>query len=109
MNPGVSQAALMLTVPRPIAPEVDAHWREALCYVRARQDSTAPDDYKAMFYGNGGTATLPPRWGYYVGYRLAQRRLRGAGLVDLAHLGNAASEALVKAELAAMSEEAGGC
>ena len=109
LNPGASHAALMLTTPRPIAPEVDPQWRDALCYVEARMDSTSRDDYRALFYGNGGTATLPPRWGYYVGYRLAKRQLRDRELIELAHLDNAAAKPLVWQGLDAMIAEAGGC
>jgi hypothetical protein len=109
MNPGISNRALMLELPKPIAPAVDAHWREALCDVDARKDSLERDDYKALFWGNGGTATLPPRWGYYVGYRLAAELLEDHGLVELAHMPDKRAEPLVKAKLATMIADAGGC
>jgi hypothetical protein len=109
MNPGIDYQGLMLTVPKPIPAAVDAHWREALCYVSAKQDSTGRDDYGSLFYGNGGTNILPPRAGYYIGYKLAARLLRTHSLVGLAHLPNDRAEPLVKGELAAMIEEAGGC
>ena len=106
MNPAAGPAALMLTIPRPIQPEVDSRWLEALHYLHARIDSAESDDHKAMFQGNGGTETLPPRWGYYVGYRLAERLLRSHELAELAHMPKEAAEPLVKAELEAMIAEA---
>ena len=109
MNPGIDDAGLMLTTPRPIKVEIDADWPAALCLMRARLDSTTPGDYRGMFMGGTSEQAYPPRWGYYVGYRLAQRSLRGHSLADLAHLPPASAEPLVRAELDAMIAEAGGC
>ena len=109
MNPGIDQAGLMLSVPRPIGPEVDADWPAALCLMRTKLDSTAREDYAAMFMGGSPEQAYPPRWGYYVGYRLAQRALRDHSLAELAHLGPAMAEPLVRAQLDAMIAEAGGC
>ena len=109
MNPGIDQAGLMLTIPRPIKPEIDADWPAALCLTRSKLDSSAREDYRAMFMGGEPQQAYPPRWGYYVGYRLAQRALRGHTLADLAHMPRATAEPLVRAELNAMVAEAGGC
>jgi len=109
MNPGIDYQGLMLTLPKPIPAAVDARWREALCYVSAKREAIDPESYKSLFFGNGGTAILPPRSGYYVGYKLAQRLLRKHSLVELAHLPNKLAEPLVKNELAAMVKGAGGC
>jgi len=109
MNPGIDDQGLMLTLPKPIPAAVDAHWREALCYLSAKQEATDPASYKSLFYGNGGTDILPPRSGYYIGYKLARRLLRAHSLVELAHLPNDRAGPLVKGELAAMVKEAGGC
>jgi len=110
MNPGIDPAGLMLTLPRPIQPEIDADWLNALCLARAKLDSTDPEDYRAMFLAGGAPEqSYPPRWGYYVGYRVAQRLLRNHSLADLAHMGAAEAEPLLKNELAAMIGEAGAC
>jgi hypothetical protein len=109
MNPGIDQAGLMLTVPRPIQPEIDADWPAALCLMRSRLDSVAREDYAAMFMGGTSDQAYPPRWGYYVGYRLAQRALARHSLGELAHLPPATAEPLVRGELEAMIAEAGGC
>lgn len=109
LNPGTGDAALMLEVPRPIRPAVDAHWLEAVCLVQTQTGSTDRATYKSMFYGNGGTDLFPPRWGYYVGYRLAQRVLHDHTLVELAHMPHEEAQPLVARTLAAMVDEAGGC
>ena len=99
----------MLTTPRPIKPEIDADWANALCTAQARLDSTATDDYRLMFMGGNQTDGYPPRWGYYVGYRLAQRLLQDRPLTELAHLRPAEAEPLLKAELTAMIAEGPPC
>ena len=109
MNPGIDQAGLMLTIPRPIQPEIHADWPAALCLARSKLDSSAPEDYRAMFMGGAPEQAYPPRWGYYVGYRLAQRALRGHMLAELAHLAPASAEPIVRSELDAMIAEAGSC
>jgi len=109
MNPGIDLRGLMLAIPRPIQPEIDADWRAALCLVRSRLDSTAREDYAEMFMGGGSAQGYPPRWGYYVGFRLAQRALRTHALTELAHMPGAQAEPLVRGELDAMIAEAGGC
>jgi uncharacterized protein YjaZ len=62
-----------------------------------------------MFMGGEPQQAYPPRWGYYVGYRLAQRALRSHSLAELAHMAPGSAEPLVRAELDAMIAEAGGC
>ena len=109
MNPGIDQAGLMLTIPRPIQPEIDADWQAALCLARSRLDSTSREDYAAMFMGGSAEQAYPPRWGYYVGFRLAQRVLREHSLVELAHMPPTQAEPVVRDELDAMIAEAGGC
>jgi hypothetical protein len=109
MNPGIDQAGLMLTIPRPLAPEIDADWRNALCLMQAKLGSSERADYAGMFMGQANSGKYPPRWGYYVGYRLAQRLLRHRSLEQLAHMTPAQAEPVLRAELATMVNEAGGC
>ncbi len=109
LNPEAGDAQLMLEVPRPIRPAVDAHWREALCLAQKQAGSTEPAVYKSMFYANGGTDLFPPRWGYYVGYRMAQLVLQDHTLVEVAHMSREEAEPLVTNTLAAMVKDAGGC
>lgn len=109
MNPGASLKDLMLETPRPIAPEVDAAWAEALCFVAARIDSTEQDDYRNLFMGGTEGQRFPPRWGYYIGYRLAQRALAHHSIQKLAHMPAAQAEPLLRATLSQMTAEAGPC
>jgi hypothetical protein len=109
MNPGIGEAGLMLTTPRPLAPEIEADWRGALCLMQSKLGSTERADYAGMFMGQTSAAKYPPRWGYYVGYRMAQRLLRSHELQELAHMTPAQAEPLLRAELAAMVGDAGGC
>lgn len=72
MNPNADDRALMLTIPRPMRAEVEPRLGEAVCLARAKFDSTSKDDYGEFFFGNGSGKVFPPRFGYYLGYRLAQ-------------------------------------
>ena len=96
-------------IPRPIEPEIDADWPEALCLARSKLDSTSREDYAAMFMGGSSEQAYPPRWGYYLGFRLAQRALRDHSLAELAHMPPLTAEPLVRGQLDAMIIEAGGC
>lgn len=72
LNPGASDRALLLTLPRPIRREVEPRLAEAMCNVGARLESTSQDDVQAMFnFREGGQ--FPPRYGYFVGYVLAAK------------------------------------
>ncbi|MGK6355030.1 DUF2268 domain-containing putative Zn-dependent protease [Sphingomonas sp. DT-207] len=86
MNPEADDRALLLTIPRPIRAEVDPRLGEAMCLTLAKLDSTAPDDYSGFFFGDGKGTGFPPRFGYYVGYRLAQKLGEGRSLQQLAAL-----------------------
>lgn len=72
MNPGADDRALLLTIPRPIRAEVDPRFVEAICLARAKFDTTSREDYETFFTGGAGGTAFPPRFGYYVGYRIAQ-------------------------------------
>lgn len=86
LNPGATDDELLLTLPEPIRPAVDAHMAAAVCAVRARLDSQADDDQNALFSFRRLSPELPPRFGYYVGYRVAQRLGQRRSLEELAHL-----------------------
>jgi len=49
-------------------------------------DSTDRKEYAAFFHGRNDRPDLPPRCGYYVGYRVAQRLAAGRDLAQLARL-----------------------
>jgi hypothetical protein len=109
MNPGLDDHRLMLDIPRPIRAAVDADWRGALCQVRADLDSTDHKVYAGYFFGGGPPQKFPPRWGYYVGFRLMQRLGKAMSLSQIDHLDQKAARPLVTRELDAMIAEAGSC
>jgi hypothetical protein len=88
MNPGADDRALLLTIPRPIRPEVEPRLGEAMCFLRGKMASTDEDDYATFFFGKGGKAQggWPPRFGYYLGYVLAKQLGEGMSLDALAKL-----------------------
>ncbi|HWU96770.1 MAG TPA: DUF2268 domain-containing putative Zn-dependent protease, partial [Sphingomonas sp.] len=88
MNPGADDRALLLTIPRPIRPEVEPKLAEAMCFARGKLGSTDQDDYASFFFGKGGKAQggWPPRFGYYLGYVLAKQLGERMSLDALARL-----------------------
>ena len=68
LNPGAGDGALLLDLPKPIRPAVDADRRGAVCAVKAVLNSTEGKDYAALFFGDSSLPGWPSRMGYYVGY-----------------------------------------
>ena len=99
MNPGSDDHALALTLPRPIRPEVQPRLAEAMCFTRTSFDSEDPAVSHLFFRGGGQEGAFPPRFGYFVGYVLAQRLGEGMPLEQLAKLGPAQVRARLLAEL----------
>lgn len=99
MNPGADDHALMLTIPRPIRPEVEPRLIEAMCFTRAKFASTDQDDYGKFFFGNG-QSQFPPRFGYFIGYLLAKQIGEKMSLDALAKLPPARVKPLLEAALA---------
>jgi hypothetical protein len=104
LNPKASDAELGLTIPQPIRPAVEAHRKQAFCAVRERLDSTKPEDYAPLFYGNKNVPGLPPRMGYYVGYLVVSEAGKTRSLKQLAALKPAEVKPLVTSTLAHMAE-----
>ncbi len=109
MNPDATDEQLMLHLPAPIRPAVDADWRGALCLTRTKLMSGERDDYRTFFLGGEGERPYPARFGYYVGYRLAQRMGQDHELAALAHMNAPAVQPLLQSALDSMIDEAGGC
>ncbi len=86
LNPGATDADLLLTSPGPIRAAVDANLAHAVCVIRARLDSTTEPDYASFFLGNSSFEDLPPRAGYYVGYLALKQAGKSHSLSALAHL-----------------------
>jgi hypothetical protein len=86
LNPGATDQQLLLTLPVPIRPAVDANFTEAICFVRARLDSLSSDDYSQLFNFRRPNERLPARSGYYVGLLVAAEARKTMSLADLARL-----------------------
>ncbi len=99
MNPGGDDRTLMLVTPRPIRPEVEPRLDEAMCFTRAKLDSTDQGDYAAFFFGDG-KSRFPPRFGYFIGYLLAKQIGATMSLDSLARLPPARVKPLLEAALA---------
>ena len=102
LNPDASDAELLLTLPEPIRPAVDASRDHAICAITARLDSTDPKDYRAIFSNGRLDARLPPRFGYYVGLLVAEELGRTRDLKQLAALDHAAVRPLIERTLRTM-------
>jgi hypothetical protein len=86
LNPRATDAELLLEVPAPIRPAVEANRTEAICAVLARLDATGGADAEALFSFARLNERLPPRFGYYVGYLVAADLGRNRSLRALAQL-----------------------
>ncbi|QDZ07488.1 hypothetical protein FPZ24_08330 [Sphingomonas panacisoli] len=109
MNPGGDDHTLMLDLPKPIRPAVDAQWKLALCMLRGDLDKGDQATYASYFFGGGGEQTFPKRWGYYIGYRLMQRVGKRHSLAEIDKMDHTAARAEIDRELTAMIAEAGEC
>ena len=103
LNPGATDTQLLLTMPRPIRPEVDANLSMAVCAVHARLRSDRPDDYAPLFLGGAQLVGLPPRFGYYVGYLVAREAGRTRSMRELARMSVDEARPVVEASLAALA------
>lgn len=103
LNPGATDAQLLLTIPEPIRPAVDANLPEAICTVRARLESHEGADFGALFSFQRLNERLPPRFGYYVGYLVAREVRRTHSLRAIAHMQIPEARAAVDAGLAALA------
>lgn len=86
LNPGSTDAELLLTFPQPIRAAVEANRAVAFCAIKASLDSTDQHDYAQFFQGQSHADGLPPRAGYYLGYLVVQEAARTRSLEQLAHL-----------------------
>jgi hypothetical protein len=106
LNPKAGDAALMLDIPAPIRPAVDADTKAAFCAARPLLTSEDEKKYATLFYGNAHLPNYPARMGYYLGYLLVSDLARTRSLRQLASLKGAE---LKKAFDAAYDRRAGTC
>lgn len=108
MNPDADDHLLLLDRPGPIRAEVDKHLRVALCQVRADLQDTNQQTYAGYFLGTGAPKQkFPPRWGYYVGYRIVQRLGQSMSLGQIERTGNRQARPLLVRTLNTMIRETG--
>jgi hypothetical protein len=100
MNPGANDRQLELTLPQPIRPGVEPRLREAMCLIREKFESVDKDDYATFFVGHGKSGPFPPRFGYYLGYVLAQKIGTSMSLERMAKLPPAKVKPLLEQALA---------
>ena len=103
LNPQAGDSALMLHLPKPIRPAVDANLPAAVCAVVPLLDSEKENDYASLFYGNSHLPGLPARAGYYIGYLVARDLGKTRSLQELAALTPAQVEPLLRTSLAGMA------
>jgi hypothetical protein len=86
LNPKATDSELLLDYPKPIRAATDARMADALCYTRANLDATDEAMLGRFVDGSAKGEPFPARFGYYVGYRIAERMGRDLTLDQLARL-----------------------
>jgi hypothetical protein len=104
LNPAAGDAALMLDLPAPIRPVVDANRKAAVCAVAPLLDSTRGDDYASLFYGSSHLPGFPARMGYYIGYLIAADAARTHSLRQLAELRPAEVRPIIAAAMQRLAD-----
>jgi hypothetical protein len=86
LNPDATDAELLLVSPVPLREAVERNRKEAVCAIKARFDSEKQEDYRPLFNNPKETISprLPNRFGYYVGYVVAQQAEKTYSLQQLA-------------------------
>jgi hypothetical protein len=105
MTPNATDHQLFLDIPTAIRARTDARWTEALCFVSTHfNDSGEAVIGRALKVGGKPPPGLPDRFGYYVGYRLAQAT--GQTVPSLAQLDERAVRPLLRATLVRLMKDA---
>lgn len=103
LEPGASDDELILNLPSPIRPAVEANRQRAVCEVVRRLDSTTEEDFSALFQGDDRLPGFPSRMGYYIGFSVASDIGRTHGLHRMANMGLVEARPLIDASLARMA------
>jgi hypothetical protein len=86
------------------AKDTDAHWKDALCWTGEHFDSTNRSEVSAAFTGGPKPSTfsgdrrlasLPSRFGYYIGLRVATQAAKTKSLSKLDRLDDQAARPVV--------------
>ena len=103
LDPGASDDELVLNLPSPIRPVVEADRARAVCAITRRLNSTTEEDFSALFQGDDRLPGFPSRMGYYIGYLVASDIGRTHGLHEMAEMSLARARPLIDASLARMA------
>lgn len=103
LAPDTDDDGLILNLPRPIRPAVEANRAAAVCAVAARLDSTSDEDFNGLFQGDVRLPGFPSRMGYYVGYLVASDIGRTRDLHALARMSMQDARPLIDEALARMA------
>ena len=103
LAPGASDDELVLNLPQPIRPVVEANRERAVCAVARRLNSTTEEDFSALFQGDDRLPGFPARMGYYIGYLVAAEAGRTHSLHELANMSLVEARPLIDASLARMA------
>ena len=104
LNPGATDAQLLLVEPVPLRAAVEVNRKAALCTVLARLTSTSSADHAALFSGGKISDDLPSRAGYYIGYLVAADIGKTHSLPQLAAMPAGQVRPLVEASLRRMAD-----
>jgi len=103
LDPAAGDDELVLNLPKPIRPAVEADRTKAICAVSSRLTSTNYDDFSALFQGDDQLPGLPSRMGYYIGYLVARDIGRTHNLQQMAKMSLIEAKPLIDASLARMA------
>jgi len=103
LDPRATDDELVLNLPAPIRPAVEANRQDAVCAVVRRLDSMTEEDFSALFQGDDRLPGFPSRMGYYIGYLVAQDIGRSRGLHEMAEMSLIQARPLIDASLARMA------
>jgi hypothetical protein len=103
LDPTANEDELILTLPEPIRPAVEADRGRAVCEVVRRLESTTDRDFSALFQGDDRLPGFPSRMGYYIGYLVAADAGRKYGLHRLADMNVVEARPLIDAALSRMA------
>lgn len=103
LDPAADDDALILNLPKPIRPAVEADRSRAVCAVTRLLDSTRDQDYSALFLGDWQLPGFPSRMGYYIGYLVASDIGRTHDIREMARMSFVEARPLIDASLQRMA------
>jgi hypothetical protein len=103
LAPDAGDDELLLNLPEPIRPAVDANRHGAVCAIVRRLDSETNGDFSALFQGDDRLDGFPARMGYYIGYLVASDIGRTHNIHQMAAMSLAEARPLIDASLARMA------